>query len=283
MPAECGPYWRKLAADSTRLGLRSHVVPSKDITLILGQKVHGKNLLVAWTSADDPMLASQYADAWMHPLASEKVFCIRVVHFMTPELRATLANLNPYEGYILDVKPWLSIGVFGDRMRVLPFIAPHCGWSSYLTHNPKGSDASSSAGSDGSQATLEDFTTLQDAVSENKELIVKFESKIKELNGEPLVSNDLRRWNRACVTFPNMDGSSIRDLILESKLEWSLNLETLSPCRWPMAQKFDWLSEQGLTASQLRGSLLVAVNLLSSTEFWNALNHATAKIREIQG
>ncbi len=251
---DTGPYWRRLAADGTRLGLRTHLHVLKDIKSYLGVKFQSKNLLASFYCEDDAVLGSKYDGTWASALNAEKSFTVGVVHLPTQPLKAV--SLQPYEGKIIVINEKLTVALLGEKFRIIPFISPNLGWQ------------------------MPDISSVE--IVENQAAVQQFEAACVQMGAQPLISAAQRVWDRAAVSWPDIDGSAIREMLIDGHSCPDSEIETFSPCRWPLTQKFEWLIEGGHKPQQLRGSLIVSASVLNPA-FIESIRKLLADLRTLQG
>jgi hypothetical protein len=264
MVPETGPYWRKLASDCTRLGLRTHLIPTANCAQSVGQKFQTKNILAAFTCADDPMLGYLYDTAWCESLKTEKTFCVRVVHNPSQIQKVIRGDVGPYEGYLLVIAASLTVAILGERLRVLPFVAPHLSWDTSAL-----------------QRVVDGFLRWEASSHSNEQIVRDFESWASSIGATALIQSQPRIYDRYVVQWPDLDGSALRDILVQQKGYRSDQVETLSFCRWPLTQKFDWLLEQGYSVESLRGSLIVSPSV-DRAKFEVDLQAAVSEVRALQ-
>ena len=85
-----------------------------------------------------------------------------------------------------------------------------------------------------------------------------------------------------------MDGHAIIDS-LAFAMGWILQepgyecrLETTSLSRWGGLRTMDWLKHQGMTAEQIRGTIVIHASVISD-QLIKALDGSLKRVRELQG
>jgi hypothetical protein len=127
-----------------------------------------------------------------------------------------------------------------------------------------------------------DFSWLKsaDIPEAQTQAVLAFEKKYRSSAAPPLRSE--RRFDRALLHFPDLDGSALRDLLIRKGEDvWASGLETFSLCRWEDLDQFEDLLERGWSKEDLRGTLLVSASLLRPS-FDSTLDNALAELRLLQ-
>lgn len=258
LAVDTGPYWGSLGSDAMRLGLRSHLLSTGAMATALNEKkVQAKGLLVSMSCVDDPVVDLLYSQDWLSKVRSEKSFTLQVVH--RPELfQARLAELTAYEALIHPTGPTTAVAVLGDRMRVVPFVAP-------TLMNSGGGTVSSA------EVSPVPFPPDEE------------EALRGDVDAQLLLPRRTRVGDRCCLWWEDLDGSAVIQLLVRRGFPASGGM-ALSPSAWPLLHKWDWLEQQGLTPQQLRGAVVfntVGVQWLRNNR--EAISEVLQEIRRMQG
>jgi hypothetical protein len=178
-------------------------------------------------------------------LKEKRIFRIRISHSYHQFFQ--LPTPQPYEIYICSFHPDRTVAILGERAQVRPTMAPFLNWPG------EGADEIKKQSS---------FLNLQ----ENKDwqlerhAIQRLEGSFDEAN-RLLPSGENRIWDRALLIFSDVEGLSLIEQI-DEELGVKSQIRTLSLCEWQDATQMQWLMKRGVLADNLRGSLLLPIELL---------------------
>lgn len=228
----------------------------------------GKETLLFLYSEDDPILGRKFDfENAVATCDQHKVFAVKVSHH-----RHRLEEWSGLDSpFAIDIKSYradLAVAHLGSKAKIASAIAPFLEWEG---------------------CALDPILKWTiPGVSDWEKTVSAFESALPG-GAQPLWGNDCSRlYDRAVFYWEDMDGHSIIYHLAEA-LGWKLGspgieerLETTSLSRWGGLRTMDWLKQQGLTESQIRGTVVLHASVLGE-EIKQRLIETVNKVRQLQG
>ncbi|MCB0365090.1 MAG: hypothetical protein H6624_10230 [Bdellovibrionaceae bacterium] len=228
----------------------------------------GKDTLMFLYSEDDPILGRRFNFEGVPEICDKnKAFAVKVSH----HCHLQDEWLNAESPFAVDIKSFrsdLAVAHLGSKAKIGSAIAPFLEWEAV------------------------DVTPVIDDVQTDFD---GFNKKVQGLEaavpggGQPLWKKGVPRlFDRAVLFWEDMDGHAIIDS-LAFAMGWILQepgyecrLETTSLSRWGGLRTMDWLKHQGMTAEQIRGTIVIHASVISD-QLIKALDGSLKRVRELQG
>lgn len=252
---DTSPHVENIAKGFSRDGLQAVSMVASDVSDFDGAIAKmGKNTLL-YIAADDDVLTGEifYNDEFEKKLSDQKIFSLRIASDLFHKPLA----LNPYSIWIHEISEDLVLTAFGERVVMERLFFPLEG---------------------------EFYASLQtpQEAKEDKAAIINFEKSCQAFAKTPLYNKANRLYDRAVLMFEDVDGSALRDLLLQDVkgLEPHL-IETSSLCRWGRLKGVEWLYHQGYTPEQVRGLVVISSQTLGR-ELTQNIEGIYRKIKRLQ-
>lgn len=252
---DTSPHIENIAKGFSRDGLQAVPMTAGDIVDVDGALAKlGKSALI-YIAADDDVLTGEifYSGELEKKLSDQKVFSLRISHdFFNKPLA-----LGPYSIWIHQIAENLVLTAFGERVVMERLFFPLEGefypWPQALRK-----------------------------VEENKAAVMGFEESCQTFAKTPLYNKVNRLYDRAVLIFEDIDGSALRDLLLQEVGDLKPDfIETSSLCRWGRLKGVEWLYYQGYTLEQVRGLVAISSMALGS-ELTKNVERIYRKIKRLQ-
>lgn len=231
------------------------------------EHISRETLLVLY-SADDPLVGRSFPSPNIEEhCAKNGTFAVKVRHHdhrgegFSPLLTPFCVEVRSYDSE-------LACAHLGGKAKIGSMIAPFLEWCS------ESKEAVAKA--------------MKQDSSDGEKRVKKMESSLPGGAQALWQKGERRSWDRAVFFWEDMDGHSVIHYLAE-EMGWSLGepgrearIETTSLSRWGGLRTMDWLKQQGLSANQVRGTVIVHHSVIND-ELNQALFRATEKVKQLQG
>lgn len=231
----------------------------------------GKDTLAVVAPVDDVFFGRRHDVSAIHEaLKAQRILQIFVSHGRHRIDGRPIVE-SPFDLHLLNYSADICLGLFGERARLPHFMTETLPWTEDMHRR------------------IVEILELA-AVPERKDLIRRFESQgLAGARPHFALDDSDRLFDRAVVYWEDMDATAMIEELAE-RLSLPLlppgmdaNLETPSLSRWGGIRDMDWLVQQGFTAERVRGTVVIAADLIERADFAPAFQAARERILELQG
>lgn len=215
-------------------------------------------------SEDHPVTGELYpfADELDRLLNEKRIFSFRISH--TQHKFERLMN-RPYTVRLCSHGPYAAVAILGERFRSPSLLAVDMHWDKEVF-----------------------LKSLGNAVSreQNAPLVESFETKVSSVASAYFKTNSARLYDRAVVFFPDVSAEAVAQNIFKklglSPQEGWAQIATTNMCYWSGIKMFRHWWEPTPTQEQLRGLLVVGLELLQTKDFAKLLISSYEEVKAQQ-